>query len=268
MDTTMLSVAATLGAPPEEVFDILMSSDKHSELTNAESVIENRVGGRFSYFGGGVSGVFEELEPNRRIVQALRAADWPEEHHAKVSYELLPIGDGHRTHVKVLEKGVPTARLDDVVHGWQAYWEAFAVYLRERKVSVVRRFVEEYKNNQNPDVVDELVANDCAVHIPLPGLPQGREGMRKNGRLVCSAFPDVHVTGEFLLTEGDIVIERANAVATHKGELLGTPPTGKRVTWTELHAYRVKGDQITEVWSEADFVGMLAQIGAVKPPAG
>lgn len=132
--------------------------------------------------------------------------------------------------------------------------------------AVVERFVEEYKNRQNPDIVDELVAEECKVHIPLPGLPQGREGMRLNGQVMCGAFPDVHVEREFFLADGDIVVERANAVATHKGELLATPATGKRVTWTELHAYRVEGGVIAEVWSEADFMGVMVQIGAVRLP--
>jgi predicted ester cyclase len=131
---------------------------------------------------------------------------------------------------------------------------------------VVARFVEEYKNQQNPDVVDELVTEDCRVHIPLPGLPSGREGMRANGRLMCQAFPDVRVEREFFLVDGDIVVERARAKATHRGELMGAPPTGKPVTWTELHAYRVEDGRITEVWSEADFMGVLVQLGIVDMP--
>ena len=85
---------------------------------------------------------------------------------------------------------------------------------------------------------------------------------------MCGAFPDVHVTREFIVTEGDIVVERANARATHRGELIGTKATGRDVTWTELHAYRVRGGQIAEVWSEADFMGVMVQIGAVELPTG
>lgn len=134
--------------------------------------------------------------------------------------------------------------------------------------AVVERFVQEYKNRQNPDIVDELVAENCRVHIPLPGLPPGREGMRVNGQLMCGAFPDVHVEREFFVAEGDIVVERAHAKATHKGDLMDTPATGRAVTWTELHAYRVDGGgRITEVWSEADFMGVMVQIGAVSPPS-
>lgn len=134
------------------------------------------------------------------------------------------------------------------------------------KKAVVERFVDEYKNRHNPSIVDQLVAEDCRVHIPLPGLPQGREGLRLNGQLMCGAFPDVRVEREFFVVEGDIVVERAKATATHGGELLGTAPTGKQVAWTELHAYRVEGGRITEVWSEADFMGVMVQIGAVKRP--
>jgi predicted ester cyclase/uncharacterized protein YndB with AHSA1/START domain len=136
----------------------------------------------------------------------------------------------------------------------------------DEKKAVVERFVEEYKNRHNPDIVDELVAEDCRVHIPLPGLPQGREGMRVNGRLMCGAFPDVRVEREFFVVDGDIVVERANAAATHKGELMGLPPTDKKVSWTELHAYRIENGKITEVWSEADIMGVMVQLGAVKLP--
>jgi len=137
----------------------------------------------------------------------------------------------------------------------------------ERK-AVVERFVDEYKNKHNPDIVDDLISEDCKVHIPLPGLPEGREGMRINGQMMCGAFPDVFVEREFLVVDGDIVVERANAVATHNGELMGMAPTGKKVTWTELHAYRVEHGKITEVWSEADFMGVMAQLGAVRMPSG
>jgi len=134
--------------------------------------------------------------------------------------------------------------------------------------AVVVRFVDRYKNEHDPDVVDELVAADCKVHIPLPGLPGGREGLRVNGRLMCGAFPDVRVAREFFVVDGNIVVERAEARATHKGELMGTPASGNTVSWTELHAYRVEDGQITEIWSEADFVGVLTQIGALPPLRG
>lgn len=133
--------------------------------------------------------------------------------------------------------------------------------------AVVDAFVEEYKNRHNWDCVDTYVAENCRLHLPLPGLPPGREGMRINGRMVCSAFPDVQVTREFAVVEGTIVVERAHAEATHKGDLMGVSPTGNRVAWSELHAYRIEDGQIAEIWTEADFLGIMVQIGAVEMPA-
>jgi len=131
---------------------------------------------------------------------------------------------------------------------------------------IVERFVEEYKNRHNAEIVDELIAEDCKIHIPLPGLPDGREGMRINHRLVCGAFPDVRIERELFLVDGDIVVERARARATHRGELIGIPASGRPVTWTELHAYRVEDGMITEIWSEPDLLGIMVQIGAVELP--
>lgn len=133
--------------------------------------------------------------------------------------------------------------------------------------ALVDRFVEAYKNRHEYDCVDEFIAEDCKVHMPVPGIPDGREGMRLNGRIVNGAFPDVHVGREFFVVDGDIVVERAHAKATHKGEIMGIAPTGKPVTWTELHAYRIADGMITEVWSEASFLGVMGQIGAFRPPA-
>jgi predicted ester cyclase len=135
------------------------------------------------------------------------------------------------------------------------------------RMAIVEAFVEEYKNQHNWDCVDTYLAEDCEHHLPLAGLPPGREGMRVNGQMVCTAFPDVYVTREFAVIENDIVVERAHAKATHKAELMGIPATNNQVTWSELHAYRVDGDRITEIWTEADFLGIMAQIGAVKMPA-
>jgi len=268
MQTTTFHQTVTLDGSPRMVFTMLTDTARHSEFTGARSVIDAKVDGSFSYFDGAITGTFREVVRDERLVQTLRAGSWPEGHRATVTTELRPRGDGARTDVRVLETGIPVEEIEAVQAGWRQYWDGLYQTLRARKIEVVDRFVEEYKNRHNWDIVDELVAEDCKVHIPLPGLPQGREGMRINGRMVCGAFPDVRVVREFLATEGDLVIERAHAKATHRGPLLGMAPTGKPVTWSELHAYRVVDGMITEVWSEPDLLGMLVQLGVVQLPAG
>jgi len=264
MNTSTLTLGISLAAAPKAVFGALTDSSTHSEFTGATSEIDAKEGGKFSYFGGAVSGVFREVRAPSRTVQTLRAADWPEGMTATVEQDLEARANGRRTFVRVREDGVPAAHLDDVVAGWSTYWDKLTEHLRQRPLNVVNRFVERYKNQHDWDCVDDLVAEDCKVHIPIPGLPQGREGMRINGRTVCTAFPDVSVTREFDAIEGNIVIERAHARATHKGELMGLSATGKSVAWTELHAYRVVDGQITEVWSEPDLLGVMAQLGVLE----
>lgn len=268
METATLYVSTMLDASPERIYETLTTSSLHEAFTGAPAELDSVEGGRFSYFGGAVHGTYVSLEPSCAINQRLRAATWPEGYEADVLTELVPRDGGARTLVRVRESGAPPEALDDVANGWSDYWSALAGYLADRKRDVVRRFVEEYKNRHNPDIVDDLVAENCRVHIPFPGLPEGREGMRVNGRMMCGAFPDVHVEREFFVTEGDLVVERAVAEATHEGPLAGIEPSGAGVTWTELHAYRVRDGQIVEIWSEADFMGIMVQIGAVPALGG
>jgi len=263
MSAAMLDFCVSLAAPRHEVFHALTESKAHSAFTGAKSTIEARKGGTFSYFDGAIAGVFETISAPDVIEQSLRAKSWPSEQTAKVRLRLEERADGRRTFIRVREEGIPAGEIETVIGGWADYWDKLSEYLRARRLNVVQEFVERYKNKHEWDSVDDYVAQDCKIHIPIPGLPQGREGMRINGRTVCSAFPDVFVTREFIATEGDLVIERAHAKATHKAELMGIPGTGKPVTWSELHAYRVLGSQITEVWSEPDLLGVMVQLGAI-----
>ena len=136
----------------------------------------------------------------------------------------------------------------------------------EANKSVVTRFIAEFKNNANHDIVDDLFTVGFVHHLKDPRLPPGREAMKILGQSIASAFPDVQATAEDLLADGDKVIERTTAVATHTGEFNGIPPTGNPVVWTELHIYRFEDGKIAELWSEIDLLALLTQIGAIPAP--
>jgi predicted SnoaL-like aldol condensation-catalyzing enzyme len=138
--------------------------------------------------------------------------------------------------------------------------------MSDQNKAVVRKFVEEFKNRGNHDIVDEVYTADFAHHFKDPRLPPGRAAMKLLGKSVVAAFPDVHATIEDLLVDGDRVIERTVAGGTSKGPFNGVPPTGKPVQWTEIHIYRLKDGKIAELWSEIDFLAILAQLGALPPP--
>ena len=128
---------------------------------------------------------------------------------------------------------------------------------------VVSRFIEEFKNKANHDIVDELLTTDFVHHLKDPRLPPGRPAIKLLGQIIVAGFPDVHATVEELLADGDRVIERTSAVATHTGEFNGIPATGNKVAWTEIHIYRLEDGKIAEMWSEIDLLALLAQIGAL-----
>ena len=133
-------------------------------------------------------------------------------------------------------------------------------------LEVVSRFIEEFKNKANQEIVDELMSPDFVHHLTDPRLPEGREAIKLLGQSIVAGFPDVHASVQDLLADGDKVIERTQTSATHTGEFNGIPPTGRQVGWTEMHIYRLEGGKIVEMWSEIDLLGLLVQLGAIPGP--
>jgi len=136
----------------------------------------------------------------------------------------------------------------------------------EQNRAVVRRFIEEFKNRANHDIVDELLSPTFVHHFQDPRIPRGRDGFRMLGQSVAKAFPDVHVTIEDLVAEGGVVVERNTVTGTHKGEFNGIPATGRKVGWTEIDLYKLQKGKIIELWPEIDFLGLLTQLGAIPGP--
>jgi len=130
----------------------------------------------------------------------------------------------------------------------------------ETNKAVTRRFLEEFKNQHVFAVIDELFSPQASVHLPAEGLPEGPEGQKAIARGIFVAFPDVHVTIDLVIAEGDCVAERHTARATHKGEFMGVPATGKKIYWTENHFYRLSNGRIQELWSEWSFQKLMDQL--------
>jgi predicted ester cyclase len=131
---------------------------------------------------------------------------------------------------------------------------------------VIREFTKIFKNEHYVNGVDHLFDRTFVHHFRNP-LPDGFEGLRQVGIMMNGAFPDVVVTEEDLIASGDKVVERSSAAATHKGALMGAPPTNKRVKWSEIHIYRLQNGKIAEHWAEIAMMELLQQTG-VLPQLG
>jgi steroid delta-isomerase-like uncharacterized protein len=134
----------------------------------------------------------------------------------------------------------------------------------EENKALVRRVYEEAINRGNMAVVDELNSPNYVAHDP--GFPQpvrGPEGLKQYFLVFRSAFPDVHITIEDMIAEGDTIAVRQTSRGTHQGDLRGIPPTGKQITVTGLAIHKIANGKFVESWINADSLGLLQQLGVI-----
>jgi ketosteroid isomerase-like protein len=131
---------------------------------------------------------------------------------------------------------------------------------------VGRWFFEDAWNSRDLTLIDELIAPTYTAHDPsAPDFGRGPERIKKMITLFRTAFPDLHVTVEDVVVQGDKEVVRWIGRGTHKGELMGIAPTGKPVTITGIDIARIAGGKIEEIWNNWDALGLLQQIGGVPP---
>jgi steroid delta-isomerase-like uncharacterized protein len=115
---------------------------------------------------------------------------------------------------------------------------------------------------------DDLVTDDYVNHKPpIPGLTGTKDGFMQAVRTTREAFPDVHVGIEDMIAEGDRVMFRDTARATHLGDFQDVPASGRQLAWTEMHFFRIRDGRIAEHWANFDQLGILMQMGAVPASA-
>ena len=133
----------------------------------------------------------------------------------------------------------------------------------EENKAVVRRFVEEVFNQGNLAAVDRFLAAEYRDANALPGQEPGREGAKRAFSLYQEVFPDLRYTIEEMIAEGDTVVTRVTFRGTHRGALLGIPPTNRQVSVPAVHFTRLVEGTIREHWSLMDDLGLMQQLGLV-----
>ncbi|HZU20890.1 MAG TPA: ester cyclase [Gaiellaceae bacterium] len=127
-----------------------------------------------------------------------------------------------------------------------------------------KRILDEVFGAGNYEVADELIAADAQGHDPaLPQPTIGPEGLKEAARGYRGAFPDLTMSIQQVVAEGDSVAIRWTARGTHKGDLFGIAPTGKQGTVTGITIDRWANGKIAESWTNWDTLGLLQQLGAV-----
>jgi steroid delta-isomerase-like uncharacterized protein len=134
----------------------------------------------------------------------------------------------------------------------------------EYNKSIVRRFMEQ---RRNPAALAGIVAPDYVSHTASAGRGPGLAGVTQIRHSMQAAFPDFTWTIEDMIAEGDTVVARARMRGTHLGEFMGVPATGKVVSMTGIHIYRIAGGKLVEGWLIRDNLGLLRQIGGLPDQA-
>ncbi len=136
--------------------------------------------------------------------------------------------------------------------------------MSENNKAIVRRLIEEVWNKGNLSLVDELFAPNYEHHdASTPDFGRGPESEKKRVTLYRNAFPDVRLTIEDIIAEGETVMTRWSCRGTHKGDLSGIAPTGKQFTISGITVGRLANGKMAESYVSWDALGLMQQLGAV-----
>ncbi len=130
------------------------------------------------------------------------------------------------------------------------------------------RLYEEVINQKRFEVIDELYAPDYENRIAPFGLESGVEGVKKLFQHQAAAFPDWHITADYVVEHGDKCIVKWTLTGTHTGNYLGIEPTGKKFKISGVDIETIVNGKIKEHDGAEDMLGLLQQIGAVPVTFG
>ena len=109
----------------------------------------------------------------------------------------------------------------------------------------------------------ELMADDIIEHEEFPGLEPNKAGVLSFFEILRGAFPDLSMTPDDLVCEGDKVCVRGTMAGTHSGEFAGIPATGNEVSVAFYDIVRLRDGQIAEHWGLTDSETMMRQLGVL-----
>jgi len=145
----------------------------------------------------------------------------------------------------------------------------------EANEDLVRRHFEEIFDQKNLEVCDEMMAEDYVEHAAAPfsesasGKVNGLVAMHQTADWLLAQFPDLPMTIEAMVAEGDTVAVRVVSEGTNLGLLNGVvPPTGRRFKARQSHWYRVEDGKLAEHWATCEDLPAMMQLGIVESPGG
>ena len=133
-------------------------------------------------------------------------------------------------------------------------------------LKVVRRIPLEAFGWGDLTVFDDVLAPDFVDHSFPPEMPQNGDGLRWVVSTIRSAMPDLEMTLDIELRDGDYVVHHTHGHGTQTGPAFGQPASGRRAVWAETHIYRTRGPVVVEHWGVVKLDSIWRQIGLTEIP--
>ena len=121
-------------------------------------------------------------------------------------------------------------------------------------------------NAHKPERAAEFLAPEAKWHGGTLGTVEGRDNIVGLLQGFIGALPDFDAIEQEMVAQGNSVWVRFVINATHQGDLLGIPATGRKVQWTAVDVYHLSKGKIIEEWAADDLLAILHDIGFVTPP--
>ncbi len=137
----------------------------------------------------------------------------------------------------------------------------------EENKAIARRWSEELWSKGDLAVADEIVASNYVRHDPGdPFSAEGPEGVKRLVGMVRAQVPNLHITIEDVIAEGNKVVTRYTVTGTDTIGFRGRPPTGKQTKVTAIQIFRIADGKIVESWANRDDLGLMQQHGVIPMP--
>ena len=134
--------------------------------------------------------------------------------------------------------------------------------ITENNKAIAQRLIDEFWNKGKAELAATLAAPEFErIELFSETSNHGPEGLKAAAAGWRGAFPDAHLTIDQIIAEDDKVACEWTFTGTHKGELNGTPPTGKTVKVTGLSIIDFADGKMTKEIVAADMLGLMKQLG-------
>ena len=128
--------------------------------------------------------------------------------------------------------------------------------------AIIKKIFEEVLNNNNLSAADEILHPEY-TNYSIPVHEKGPEGFKQVIGMFRNAFPDMHITLEDIITEGDKIATRGYWTGTHKGDFMGIPATGKSVKVPYIDIWNAENGKLKENWVQMDMISCMQQLGVM-----